>query len=309
MQNIKYFWVLFSIFFISILACSPIINSPKVITDDLGRSITIEKIPKKIVSLSPSSTEILFALGVGEKIVGVTEICDYPPEAREKEKIGGIVEPDIKKIISLSPDLILVTTNHHQRRTIPKLEEKGLKVSALAPKTLDEILKDIMLVGKITEKEKEAAEIVSQMKRKIKAIAEKTKHIPESQKPRVFWIAWPEPLWTVGEGTFTHDLILKAGGKNITWDTKGCKPVSLDVVTKRNPQIIIGSTAHGKLAQWAKNNLKNTEAYKNNRIYVIKTELVDRPGPRIVKGLEIVAKCIHPEIFGEPRLEELHLPR
>ncbi len=301
MKNTNYFLPLFIIIiFISILAWSQVGSSPKVITDDLGRAITIEKTPERIVSLSPSSTEILFALGLGEKIVGVTKLCDYPLEAKEKEKIGGIVKPDIKKILSLSPDLILVTTNHHQRRIIPKLEEKGLKVFILAPKTLDGIFKDVILVGRITEKERKATEIVSQMKRKLKAITEKTRYIPENQKPRVFWIAWPEPLWTIGEGTFTHDLILKAGGKNISWDIEGCKPICLDVVIKRNPQIIIASTAHGEPAKWAKNNLKNTDACKNGRVYTIKTELVDRPGPRIVKGLEVLAKYIHPEIFGKP---------
>ena len=140
-------------------ACTPSNTVPiGNVVDDLGRSVNIETIPQRIVSLAPSNTENLFALGLEEKVVGVTEHCNYPPEALDKEKVGGFSTPDIEKIVALQPDLILAS-DIHKEEIIPALEEKGLTVFALVPENLDGILKDIQILGKITGKEEEASEL------------------------------------------------------------------------------------------------------------------------------------------------------
>ncbi len=299
----KCFLVLLSIILIFLAACTPAEPTPPgAVVDDLGRSVNIEKIPQRIVSLAPSNTEILFALGLGEKVVGVTECCNYPPEALDKEKVGGFSTPDIEKIIALQPDLILASSIH-AKEVIPALEERGLTVFALAPENLDEVLKDIEVVGKITGKEEETSELVAQMENRIKAITDITRDLEE--RPRVFYITWHDPLWSVGSETHHQELIEKAGGVNIFQDITGYKTVNLETVIARDPEVIIACTGHGeakgKPFEWAMEEprLGVTEARKNNRIYQIDADLVSRTGPRIIEALEQFAHFIHPEIFDK----------
>jgi iron complex transport system substrate-binding protein len=300
-RGANWFLVLLSIALI-LAACNP--NNPTPtggVVDDLGRLVNIKETPQRIISLSPSNTEILFALGLGEKVVGVTEYCNYPPEALDKEKVGGYSTPDIEKIIALQPDLI-VADDIHKDETIPALEEKGLTVFALMPGNLDGVLADIQMVGKITGKEKEAFELITQMHSRIEAITDKTENLQE--RPRVFYITWHDPLWTSGSGTFIHELIEKAGGVNIFQDVTEHKTVDIELVLARNPEVIIACSGHGEAKDepfgWAKSEprLQATEARMNNRIHQIDADIVSRTGPRIVEALEEFARFIHPEIFG-----------
>jgi len=272
---------------------------PEVIADDLGKPVIIDKIPQRIISLSPSTTEILFALGLGDKVVGVTEFCNYPVEAGRIEKVGGYSTTDIEKIITLQPDLILAGSIHVQE-VIPALEEKGFTVFTLAPKNLDGILQDIRVVGEITGKGKEASEFVTQMQSRIVAVTDKT---GKSEKLKVFYVNWHDPLWSVGSGTIINELIEKAGGVNIFRDITGHRVVDLETVIVRDPGVIIACTGHGAAEdepfEWAKEEptLAVTKARRNNRIYQIDADLVSRDGPRIVEALEQLACFIHPEIF------------
>jgi iron complex transport system substrate-binding protein len=286
-------------------ACAPVgpIASGDMV-DDLGRSVNIEKVPQRIISLAPSNTEILFALGLGDKVVGVTEQCNYPPEVSEKESIGGFSTPDIEKIIALQPDLILAASIH-AKEVIPALEEQGLTVFALEPENLDGILEDIRIVGEITGREKEASVLVTQMESRIKAITDKTREVEE--RPKVFYITWHEPIWSVGSGTIIHELIEKGGGENIFQDITGHKMVNLETVIARNPEVVIACTGHGEAEgrpfEWAKSEsrLGVIEASRNDRIYQVDADLVSRAGPRIVDALEWFAYFIHPELFGKPK--------
>jgi len=304
-RRTKWFLLLLVILPIFLAACSPANPTPPgAVVDDVGRSVSIEKIPQRIVSLAPSNTEILFALGLGDKVMGVTEHCNYPQGALDKEKIGGFSTPDIEKIIALQPDLILASSIH-AKELIPALEERGLTVFALAPKNLDGILEDIQMVGKITGKEAEASELVAQMENRIKVVTDITKNLQE--RPRVFYITWHDPLWSVGSGTTIQELIEKAGGVNIFQDIAGHKTVNLELVIVRNPEIIIACTGHGEAKNkpfgWAKEEprLGVTEARKNNGVYQVDADLVSRTGPRIVDALEWFAYFVHPEIFGRPK--------
>jgi len=285
------------------VACAPAeATPPGAIVDDLGRSVDIEKIPQRIVSLAPSNTEILIALGLGEKVVGVTEHCNYPPEAVEKEKVGGYATPDIEKIITLQPDLLLASSIH-AKELIPALEETGLTVFALEPKSIGGILEDIRMAGEIAGREEKASELVTQMENRIEAITDKTKN-PE-ERPRVLYVTWQDPLWSVGSGTIIDELIETAGGVNIFQDITGHKVVDIELVIARNPEVIIACTGHGeaedKPFEWAKAEprLEVTEARKNSRVYQIDADLVNRAGPRVVESLEKLAHFIHPEIFPE----------
>jgi iron complex transport system substrate-binding protein len=258
-----------------------------------------------MISLAPSNTEILFALGLADKVYAVTNLCDYPPEAKTKPNIGGFTTTNIEKVIALSPDLVLATSIH-EKTIIPQLEQRGLAVLALNLKTLDEVLEAITMVGEITGKGGEASRLVARMQNRIKEVTDKTNNLPEAKRPRVFYLTWHDPLMTSGSGSLLHELIQKAGGRNIFAEVIGTKPVDLELLVERNPQVMIAGIGMGsgedKTYQYLKTEtrLQNTEAGRNGRIYKIDMDLTGRGGPRIVDGLEQFAKCIHPEIFGQP---------
>ena len=289
--------VLLSIAFV-LTACTPNEQTPtQYVVDDLGRLVTINGTPERIISLAPSNTEILFALGLGDRVVGVTMYCDYPPEAQDKEKVGDYYGPDIEKIIALQPDLVLAT-DFHRFDLIPALEQQGVAVFAVAPQTLDDVLESIQKIGQIADKEAEALELVDRMTSKIEEIEEQTKELEE--KPRVFYMTWQDPMWTVGRATWIDDLINISGGVNIfsQYFESGAM-VEIEWVILLNPEIIITSEWS---YDWALNatELASTNASQTGRIYTFDDDLAQRPGPRLVEGLEWFAYLIHPEIFEEP---------
>jgi len=278
-------------------ACSPTEQTPtQYVVDDLGRLVAINGTPQRIVSLAPSNTEILFALGLGDKVVGVTDWCDYPPEALEREKVGGFYPPDIEKIIALEPDLILAT-DIHRFEIIPTLEEQGFTVFALAPQTLDDVLESIQKVGKVTGEEEEATELVNEMQSKIEEIEELTQGLEE--RPRVFYVTWHDPIWTIGRNTWIDDLIWIVGGNNtFSQYFESGAMVEIEWVLFCNPEVIIASEWS---FDWAMNEtaLNVTDARQSGSVYTCDDDLVQRPGPRLVEGLEWFAHLIQPDIFPE----------
>jgi iron complex transport system substrate-binding protein len=284
-------------------ACSPTGHTASIdidyVFDDLGRLVAINGTPQRIVSLAPSNTEILFALGLGDKVVGVTDYCDYPPEALDKEKVGGYVNPDVEKIVALNPDLILVAYGTPMD-VINNLVELGLTVFGIKTTDLDDLLNDIRRVGEITDKEVEAQALTSEMESRIQAVTNQTQEL--EQRPKVFYIVWGgegSALWTAGSGTFINELIEKAGGVNICQNITGYAEISLENILASDPEIIIASELS---YDWAMNatELASTNASQTGRIYTCDDNLVQRQGPRLVEGLEWFAYLIHPEIFEEP---------
>jgi len=279
-------------------ACSPSGQTPVInyVFDDLGRLVTINGTPQRIISLAPSNTEILFALGLGDKVVGVTDQDDYPPEALNKTKVEGYATPNIEKIVALNPDLILVA-HGTPMDVIINLAGLGLTVYGIKTTDLDDLLNDIRRVGEITDKEVEAQALTSAMESRIQAVTNQTGEL--EQRPRVFYMLWNDPLWTAGSGTFIDELIEKAGGVNICQNITGYTTISIEDVLARDPEIIITSELS---YDWALNatELASTNASQSGRIYTCDDNLVQRPGPRLVEGLEWFAHFIHPEIFGEP---------
>ncbi len=265
--------------------------------DDLGRLVNIEETPRRIVSLSPANTEILFALGLDGKVVGVTNFCDYPPEAMEKETVGDFYPPDIEKIVALDPDLI-VATDIHRHDVIPALEDKGFTVFALAPQTLQEVLECLHKLGELTGEGEAARQLVSEMQRRIAEIQEKAAAIED--RPRVLYVTWHDPLWTVGRDTWIDDLITIAGGVNIfsAYFESGAM-VEVEWAIFLNPEVIIaGDWSY----DWANDatELEGTDARLNGRVYPSDDNLVQRSSPRLVEALAWFAHFIHPEVFEEP---------
>lgn len=296
------FVVLLSLF----VACAPpaeeVVSPPMEVTDQLGRVVKLDKIPERIISLSPSNTELLFALGLADEVVAVTDYCNFPLEAQAKPKIGGFTTTNIEQVVVLSPDLVLAT-EIHEARIIPALEGKGLTIFALDPKTLDEVLESITLVGEVTGRGEEASQLVAEMRNKIKVVTDKTDNLLEGQRPRVFYITWHDPLMTPGAETRHNELIRMAGGTNIARDLTGYAAISLEAVIEANPQVIIAGVGHGSgedlTFQYVKTEprLRNVDARINHRVEKIDVDLAGRPGPRIVTALEKLAEFIHPELF------------
>ena len=289
----------------SLVACGPgqkTEESPIEIEDHLGRTVSLEQIPERIVSLAPSNTEILFALGLGDRVVGVTKYCDLPPEAQDKEKVGGFSTPDIEKVVSLSPDLI-VAGRRHGKEVIPELERHNLAVVALEPKTVAEILETITLVGRISGHVEEARELVEDMQARIERVTNLTGGLSPQDRLRVFHLVWHDPLRTVGGDKLLNELIELAGGKNMFDDLTEYPTVDLESVLERDPQVIVANAGHGSAGDspfhWASNEarLKGTAALKQGRVYEIDADFVNRAGPRIVQGLEKMLQLIHPELY------------
>jgi len=270
------------------------------ITDDAGRTVKVAGTPQRLVSLAPSNTEILFALGLGDKVVGVTDFCDYPEEAKAIEQVGTYFEPNIEKIFSLSPDLVLAITGLPE--VIAKLEELGIPALILNPSDLEGILANIRLVGKATGAEKEAEALISKMRERMAAVTEKAAEAKES--PKVFCeidATDPSKPWTTGPGSFMDAMIRLSGGTNVAADAESpWVQLSAEEIIAKDPQIIIladskfGVTAEsvGERPGW-----EAITAVKEGAIYGIDDDLISRPGPRIVDGLEAVARIIHPELF------------
>ena len=285
---------------IALTSCAPsdqMPPEPECIFDDLGRLICLNETPERIISLAPSNTEILFALGLGDKVAGVTSWCDYPPEALGKEQVGEYDTPDIEKIVALNPDLILVSYGTSME-VINSMVGLGLTVFGIRSTDLDDVLNDIRTIGELTDMEMEAQALTSEMESRIQAVIDQTTEL--EQWPKVFYLFDTYGgLWTVGQGTFIHELIEKAGGVNICQNLTGYTIITLEEVIARNPEIIIaGEWAY----DWAINatELASTNASQTDRIFTCDDDLVQRPGPRLVDGLEWFAHFIHPEIFDEP---------
>lgn len=274
------------------------------LVDDAKRNVRIKKYPKRIVSLSPANTEILFALGLGAKVIGVTSYCNFPRAAQSKEKIGGYGNPDIEKIIALAPDLLFADSLCYTKGIVAKLDRHGLSTLILDPQNLTEVIHAIQMVGKATGSEKESARLTANMSERIHVVTSTVSKIERTKRPSVLYMTWHNPLWVAGRNILANALIDKAGGINIAADGRGWRILSLEQVLRRNPSVIIvcrGHSAAGSvLLQWTRNEprLSQVDARKFGRIYEIDADLVDRFGPRVVDALEQFAHYLHPEVFG-----------
>ena len=270
-------------------------------TDDIGRTVQIQGIPQRLVSLSPSNTEMVYALGLQDRLVGVTSYDNYPPDVKSKPIVSEYSKTDLEKIVAARPDLILAD-NIQENVTIPALEKMGLTVYTMTPGSAEDILDDIQLLGKITGKTKQANDLVSSLRSRIKNVADKTSKLADSQKPRVLFVTWHDPIWTAGSETMIQYLIEQAGGINIAGNLQGYATITLEAAIQLDPQVIIIMSSMGEQnvsLEFIKSNVqfKVTDALENNRVYEIDADIFGRTTPRIVDGLETLAKLLHPEIF------------
>jgi iron complex transport system substrate-binding protein len=269
-----------------------------IVTDEIGRKIDIQQSPQRIVSLAPGITETLYALNLDDKIVGVTAFCNWPPQARQKPRIGGFTNPSIEKIVSLKADLIIATADGNRKETIQQLERIGLPVYVTNPSDTDGILKSILHIGEITNREKDAGKLVEKLQKRLDNITAQIRH---KSKPRVFFQIGLEPVITAGRGTLINEVIERAGGVNVAGrDTARYPRYSAEGIMAGSPDIILFAPMAGDKEFTAGKRFwqefRGIPAVDNNRIYPIDTDLISRASPRIVDAIEKMALIFHPGI-------------
>ena len=276
------------------LAASP--GTAGEMTDMLHRRVVVPARAARIVSLAPSITETIFVLGEGERLVGVTDYCDYPPEATRKPRVGGISTPSFEAILALRPDLVLATAESNYAEHVRKLTTLGLPVYVIRPVDFETVLESIERTGTVLGREAAARAAVAAMRRDAAAIAQAVAGVP---RPRVLYVVWPNPLIAPGRGTLIDELIERAGGESVTSREPLPYPrLSLETVVERRPdRIIVGRHAQGMVEEllrgWER--LGSVSAVREGRVYGVDGDLVHRPGPRMVEALRALARVIHPE--------------
>jgi iron complex transport system substrate-binding protein len=262
---------------------------------------------QRIVSLAPSITEILFALGLGDRIVGVTKHCDYPAEALTKTSVGSYIDLNIEKILALNPDLVIATADGNEKGSVDRLAVFKIPVLITNPKNLDEVFETIKIIGRVTKKEKRAENMVRSLKKRADWIVQACLAL---SRPRVFLQINDHPLITVGKDTFHNHLINLAGGINISGNDSNKYPkYSLEQVLRSKPDVLlITSMERGAMAERKKERWRQwgqLPAVKQGRIHILDSDLLDRPSPRLVDGLEALARAIHPELKRRNRIGNL----
>jgi iron complex transport system substrate-binding protein len=282
---------------------TPIPASSIILNDKLGHTVTLPVTARRIVSLAPSNTEILFAIGAGSQVVGDTEYCDYPPEAQKLPHVGGFTADSIsiETIISLKPDLVVAYSNS-QKSVVEALETAKIPVMVLSPRSFDDVYNSIELLGLASGHSTEAATLINQMQTRVTAVTQKVKTIKKDKRPTVFWEIFDEPLMSANSDTFIGQMIEIAGGINIFANLKEEYPqVNSEDVIKLNPAVIMGPDSHAnKLTVEQLLNRPGWEkldAVKNKRIYLVNGNIASRAGPRLVEVLEIIAKTLYPDLF------------
>jgi len=267
--------------------------------DELGRRVVLAGPPQRIVSLAPSVTEILFSLGLDEQIVGVATPCNFPGKAKTKAQLGTYLNPDMEKIVSLRPDVVFATGAGNNRSTVERLQELGLPTYVVFPKNFEGILGSIRHLGHVNNREKEALRITQRMQARSQKVIEVTRGL---RRPNVFFQIGDAPIITVGRDSFADDLIRLAGGVNIAGTEKEMYPrLGIEEVLRRAPEVILISSMNPKgdyertIQEWAR--WKIIPAVRDDRIYLIDSDLIDCPSPRIIDGLEEMARILHPQQF------------
>ncbi|HHX87860.1 MAG TPA: cobalamin-binding protein [Firmicutes bacterium] len=280
----------------------PQVTGEITLVDHKGREVIIDGELERVISLSPSNTEIMFALGLGSKVVGVTDYCNYPPEAAGKEKVGGFSDPSIEVILTLEPDLVLAGSLHEE--AVARLEERDIPVLVMEPKSVEQVYETIRTVAAAARAEEAAETLVSEIKQQVGSVQEKLDTLAEGDKIPVYYELWYDPPMSIGNRSFIHEVVTLAGGKNIFADLDDNYPtVSPEAVAQKNPLVILYPDDHGTAIMireqydlrpgWSK-----VSALQEERIYGVDSDLFNRPGPRVGLAIQTAADLFYPELFG-----------
>ena len=268
--------------------------------DDSGRSVSIPASVDRFISLAPNLTEIAFALGAGDRLVGNTTFCNYPEQAKNITKVGDTLQPSIERVLALKPQLVLVSTASQLQAFTTQLQEHGISIYITDPHDLDGVFRTITNMGEVLNEAGAASALVQQLRARTEGVERAVTGRP---RVRVFFQLSGQPLYTAGKSSFVTNLIERAGGQSVTSDINEAWPrLSDEAALASRPEAVImlsdesmGTSANLKVAPA----LQTSPGVRNGRLYVIDGDLLTRPGPRLVDGLEQIAWALHPEAFGK----------
>jgi iron complex transport system substrate-binding protein len=269
--------------------------------DMLGREVTLPAPPRRIVSLVPSVTEIVFSLGAHDRLVGRTDFCDYPPAVRGTPSVGGMINPSLETLVALRPDLVVATDEGNREETFRQLDRLRIPIYLVHANRVAETIDLIARVGGLTGREADVPRLVGDMQRRIDAVRRAVAPYP---RPRVLYVLWPDPLIVPGRGSILTELIEIAGGVSITAGDGDAYPrFSLEAAVARAPEVIIladhstGASTAGRASPEKWQRLVSVPAIRAGRLHSADLSVLHRYGPRVPEGLETLARMIHPEAF------------
>jgi iron complex transport system substrate-binding protein len=280
---------------------TPAERFPLTISDDDGVKVTLDAAPTRIVTFAPSATEVVFALGLGDEVVGVSgKFDDYPRAARQVAEVGGAgefgVDPNVEKVVSLDPDIVLTIEGGDQWKA--RLRDLGIPVFTTDSTDLDDLLHDIETVGKVTGAVDEADRLAAQMRAKADDVQQAAG--AEAAVSCFFEVSF-DPLYTVGPGSFIYDLLQRAGCDPVTSDAKDAYPQwSVEDLVRDDPDVyLVSSESGGTVAQVEhRPGFDSLSAVRRHRVFLVDSDLVSRAGPRVVAGLTALANALHPDAAG-----------
>lgn len=267
------------------------------VTDEAGRPVQLAVKINRVISLAPNLTEIVYAIGAGDLLVGNTTYCDYPEQAKSVRKVGDTMQPNIEAILALRPDLILISTSSQLEAFTRQLAEHNIPVFVTDPHDLEGVLRSIENLGKLLDRPQQTEQLISNLRQRTAAVE---KAVFSSKSVRVFYQLSAEPLYTAGRDAFVTDLIRRAGGASVTENVPEAWPrFSEEAAVAAKPEAIIlptGGSMGGANSDVA-GGLRKAPAVVNGKVIKIDGDLLVRPGPRAIDGLEQIAHALHPEAF------------
>jgi len=272
---------------------------PYTVTDDLGKEITFDQVPEKVISLQPSNTEILFALDAGDKVIGATEFDNYPAEAAKIERVSDSMTINAEKIIALKPDVVIAYTIGDMN-TLKPLEDAGIKIFVIeSAESFEEVYSDIDQLATVMNVKEKGNQLIKSIKKKIADVSDK---VAKVNKTAIYFEISPSPeLYTAGSGTFQNEILEKAGIGNIFEDQEGWPTVSEEEIIKRNPAVITTTVGYtddpiGEIK--SRKGWGDIKAVAEGQVYKLDENIMSRPGPRIGDAVELAAKTIYPDLFN-----------
>jgi iron complex transport system substrate-binding protein len=276
------------------------------VVDEAGRTVRIPQPVQRIVSLAPSLTETIYALGLQDRLVGDTDYCDYPDDARKKTKVGGAINPNLEQIAALRPDLVLVTKSLNRYDTVRALDGLGIPAYATDPHTVDEIVSSTERLAEILGASESGNALALDLKHHLSDLKQRLAVFPPR---RVLFIVWSEPLISIGKDTFIADALRRAGAISIVDSAQSWPQVNLEEVVKLQPEYLVFATGHGETAAHNIDIFPSLPGWRlldavRSRRFAVISDAVNRPAPRIVSAIEDLARQLHPEAFIEVQEKE-----
>jgi iron complex transport system substrate-binding protein len=277
------------------------------VVDETGRTVRIPQSVTRIVSLAPSLTETIYALGLQDRLVGDTDYCDYPPEAQKKQKVGGAINPSLEEIAHLRPDVVLVTKHLNTLDTVHSLDALGIPSYATDPRNVDEIVASAKKLGEVLGAPEAGAALAEDLQRRLDVLQQKIGVLPPR---RVLFVVWTDPLISVGKDTFIADALRRAGAISIIDSKQDWPQVNLEEVAYLQPEVLVFAESHAETTPQHLEVLATRPAWRilnavRDRKFAVISEAVNRPAPRIVTAIEELAQKLHPEAFVEKPAAEM----